>query len=524
MRRAPLAAALLAAASFASIEAPAAPLADAVRDEDRSTALALLDAGADPNAASADGTAALHWAVANGDRELVARLLAAGADPNVTNRYGSTPMAEAAASADADLIAALLEAGADPDAENADGQTALMLVARTSNVDAARRLLEHGANVNAREWLHGQTALMWAAAQRRPEMVALLLEHGAEVDARSRIHGWERQVSGEPRAQYRPSGGLTPLLFAVRENCIDCVRLLLDAGADIDLPDPDGITPLIMAVANMRFDIAAFLLDAGADPNRWDWWGRTPLYLAVDLNTLPHGGRPDRPVLDETTSLELIERLLAAGVNPNAQLKLRPPFRNVGADRGVDHMLIIGTTALLRAAKAFDTDVIERLLAHGADPNLGQAIGITPVMAAAGLGSRDADTRGVFTTPDVQQRAIAALELLLAAGGDINARIEGRYGEYCCPYPSDESLDHMKGQAPIHGAAFWGWNDVVTYLVERGADLDVHDARGMTPEDAALGRAGGNSRGDRIDVHEDTAELIRRLRAERTARLDAAAR
>lgn len=524
MGRAALAAALLAIASLVAVDVSAAWLVDAIRDGNRTTALALLDDGADPNAASDDGTTALHWAVANGDAELVARLVAAGADPNVANVYGATPMAEAAVSAGTEIIEALLEAGADPDAESEDGQTSLMLVARTANVGAARLLLEHGANVNARERLFGQTALMWAASQRRPQMVALLLEHGAEVDARSRIHDWERQVSGEPRAQYRPSGGLTPMLFAVREGCLDCVRLLLDAGADIDLPDPDGITPLIMAVANMRFDIAAFLLDAGADPNRWDWWGRTPLYLAVDLNTLPHGGRPDRPVLDATTSLELIERLLAAGANPNAQLKLRPPFRNVGADRGVDHMLIIGTTPLLRAAKAFDTDAIELLLAHGADPNLGQVIGITPVMAAAGLGSRDADTRGVFTTPDVQQRAIAALELLLDAGGDINATIEGRYGEYCCPYPSDESLDHMKGQAPIHGAAFWGWNDVVTYLVERGADLDVRDARGMSPEDAALGRAGGNSRGDRIDVHEDTAELIRRLSAERTGAPAAARR
>ncbi|HEX6993378.1 MAG TPA: ankyrin repeat domain-containing protein [Gammaproteobacteria bacterium] len=490
-----------------------APLVDAARLEDHEKALALIEQGADVNEAAADGTTALHWAVAADDVVLVERLLAAGADPNAVNEFGATPMSEAAIVGNPDVIARLLDAGADPDSANEDGQTALMLLARTANVDAARLLLDHGANVDAREVLRGQTALMWAAAERQPEMMRLLIEHGADVDARSRIHDWERQVSGEPRAQYRPSGGLTPLLFAAREGCLECVRILLDAGADIDLPDPDGITPLIMAVANMHFDVAAHLVEAGADVNRWDWWGRTPLYLAVDVNTIPHGGRPDRPVLDETTSLELIEMLLEAGANPNAQLKLRPPFRSVGADRGVDHMLIIGTTPLLRAAKAFDTDAIRLLLEHGADPNLGQVIGITPVMAAAGLGSRDADTRGTFTTPDVQQRSIAALELLLDAGGNVNARIAGRYGEYCCPYPSDESLDHMKGQAAIHGAAFWGWNDVVEYLVSRGADIHVKDARGMTPEDAALGRAGGNSRGDRIDVHEDTAELVRRLMA-----------
>jgi cytohesin len=279
----------------------------------------------------------------------------------------------------------------------------------------------------------------------------------------------------------------------------------------VNLPDPDGVTPLIIAIQNMRFDVAMELLAAGADPNRWDWWGRTPLYLAVDMNTLPHGGRPERPVDDKATSLDLVRRLLDVGANPNAQLKLRPPFRAVGADRGVDQMLIAGTTPLLRAAKAFDADAIRLLLAKGADPNLGQVVGITPVMAAAGLGSRDADTRGVFTVPDVQRSSIAALTLLLDAGADVNAHIMGRYGEFCCPHPSGEALDYMIGQTAIHGAAFWGWNDVVKFLAERGADVSARDANGLTPEDAALGRAGGNSRGQRIDVFEETAALVREL-------------
>lgn len=497
MGRAALAAALLAIASLVAVDVSAAWLVDAIRDGNRTTALALLDDGADPNAASDDGTTALHWAVANGDAELVARLVAAGADPNVANVYGATPMAEAAVSAGTEIIEALLEAGADPDAESEDGQTSLMLVARTANVGAARLLLEHGANVNARERLFGQTALMWAASQRRPQMVALLLEHGAEVDARSRIHDWERQVSGEPRAQYRPSGGLTPMLFAVREGCLDCVRLLLDAGADIDLPDPDGITPLIMAVANMRFDIAAFLLDAGADPNRWDWWGRTPLYLAVDLNTLPHGGRPDRPVLDATTSLELIERLLAAGANPNAQLKLRPPFRNVGADRGVDHMLIIGTTPLLRAAKAGDVAAIELLLAHGADPTLTNRDGINPLMAAAGLGTAEQDTTGRYKT---EAQAIESIRLLMEAGLDVNAT-------------------DRRGRTALHGAALQGYNEVVRYLASVGARLDVEDGSGYTPLDTALGLAGGFGFSGREGVvRPDTAAVIRELLAQRGER------
>ena len=102
------------------------------------------------------------------------------------------------------------------------------------------------------------------------------------------------------------------------------------------MPDPEGVTPLLTALWNAHFDTASYLIKAGAMVNKWDWWGRSPLWLAVDYNTIPHGGRADGPSLDETTALQVIEQLLNAGANPNLQLKLLPPYRTVGADRGVD--------------------------------------------------------------------------------------------------------------------------------------------------------------------------------------------
>jgi uncharacterized protein len=440
-----------------------------------------------------DGTTPLHWAVHENDLAAVQKLLRSGAGVNARNDYGSTPMSEAAIAGDPAMIEALLEAGADVESPNADGQTALMVVARGGHVEAARLLLRRGANVNAVERWRGQTALMWAAAQGQPAMVRALVAAGADVNARSTVNNWPRQVTAEPRAVYRPAGGWTPLLFAAREGCIDCAAALLEGGADVDLADPDGISPLLMAVINARYDLAALLVDKGANPNRWDLWGRAPLYAAVDLNTLPRGGRPDRPVLDETTSLDLIARLLDAGANPNMQLKLPPPFRDIGNDRGLDGMLTTGTTPLLRAAKALDAAAIEALLKKGARLDLANSRGMTPLMAAAGLGSVDADTRGLYTTADVEQRSIASLTLLLHAGGDINGR-------------------DNRGLTALHEAARWGWNDVVRFLVSRGADLNAKDNRGMTPVDSAMGRAGGNSRGgQRIDVHEETASLLKEL-------------
>src|SRR5688572_15531637 len=479
--------------------AAAPPLVDAVKSGNTTAAVALLAQGTDVNAAEADGTTALHYAVHRGDLELVRRFLRAGARVNAKNDYGATPMSEAAVVAEPAMIEALLGAGADVESPNADGQTALMVVARTSQVDSARLLLARGAKVNAVEQWRGQTALMWAVAQKQPAMVKALIAAGADVNARSQVNNWERQVTAEPRAIYRPAGGLTPLLYAAREGCVECATLLVDGGADINLADPEGISPLLMAVMNMHFDLAASLIRKGANPDRWDFWGRAPLYTAVDLNTIPRGGRPDRPSLDKTTSVEVASMLLEAGANVNARLKLSPPFRNIGNDRGLDGMLTTGTTPLLRAAKALDVPAIRVLLQHGADVTLPNARGITPIMAAAGMGSVDADTRGFYLSEDVEQRSIASLKLLIEAGGDLNAK-------------------DPRGLTPLHEAARWGWNEVVQFLADNGADIQAKDSRGNTPVESALGKAGGNSRGgQRIDVHEDTAALLKKLMAQRPA-------
>jgi uncharacterized protein len=469
-----------------------AKLAAAIKSGQRAAALDMIaKKSADVNAAEADGSTPLLWAANQNDTDLALRLLKAGANAKVKNQLGSTPLGEAALNANTALIKALLDAGADPNTAEADGQTPLMVVARTSNVAAAKLLLDKGANPNVRETQRGQTALMWAAAGSQGAMMRELLAHGAEVDAKSDTDLMTPLVSSEPRAQPRPPGGMTAMLFSTREGCMDCVKALVEKGAKLDLADPEGVTPLITAVFNTRFDVAKYLIEKGANIDKWDWWGRTPLYLAVDYNTLPHGGRPDQPALDETLPIDIIRILLDKGANPNPQLKLFPPYRATGNDRGLDTMISVGTTPLLRAAKALDAPAIKLLLEHGAIVDLPNSQGWTPTVAASGAGSVDADTRGYYTTSDVEERSIASLELLLAHGGELNGG-SGRFK-----------------QTPLQGAAFWGWNKTVTYLLGKGADINATDARGYTAVDYAMGRAGGNSRGgQRKDVHQDTADLL----------------
>jgi ankyrin repeat protein len=312
-------------------------------------------------------------------------------------------------------------------------------------------------------------------------------------------------VSGEKRRQYRPFGGMTALMYAAREGCAECARALVEGGADPDLGDNRNVRPLLVALDNLNFDTANYLIEAGASLDIWDWWGRTPLYVAVDMNTVPHGGRPDRSSTDATTSLELVEKMLERGANPNAQLKLLPPYRDRGADRGCDSMLTTGATPLLRAAKTFDTAAMQLLLAHGARLDLPNLNGLTPVHAAAGYGSIECDIRGYgpgiphYLTSDVEQKSIAALQVLIDAGGDVNAVTTGG------------ARGKSPGQTPLFGAAYWGWNDVAAFLAAHGAKLDVVDSEGRTAVDAALGRAGGHERGSSIKVFESTAELLRSL-------------
>jgi ankyrin repeat protein len=280
---------------------------------------------------------------------------------------------------------------------------------------------------------------------------------------------------------------MTAMLFAAREGCLECMKALVEKGAKIDLPDPEGVTPLISAIFNAHFDVAKYLIDKGASVDRWDWWGRTPLYLAVDYNTLPHGGRPDQPSPDETLPIDIARILLEKGANPNVQLKLAIPYRATGADRGADGMLGVGTTPLLRAAKAQDAAAILLLLEHGAMIDLPNNQGMVPILAASGIGSSDRDTRGNYRALDIQERAIASLEILLQHGAKVNARA-GR-----------------QQKVPLDGAAQWGWTQVVKYLVEKGADVNLADSRGLTPLDYAMGRGAGNGRGE---VRKEAADLL----------------
>jgi ankyrin repeat protein len=133
------------------------------------------------------------------------------------------------------------------------------------------------------------------------------------------------------------------------------------------------------------------------------------------------------------------------------------------------------------------------LLAAKADINLATRAGITPLMAAAGMGTKEEDATGRFKT---EEDGIEAIELLMKARAGINAA-------------------NGQGQTALHAAAGQGYDKVVEFLAAHGADVNAKDQRGFTPLDHALGNAGGSGGfdGSRKDVHETTGAILTKLGA-----------
>jgi uncharacterized protein len=460
-------------------------VADRIEAGDRKAALEMIQRNAPVNNAQPDGTTPLHWAVYRVDEELVKTLLARGAKADVVNSFGSSPLAEATRVANVSLVGMLLDAGADAKRANEDSETPLMLAARTGAVKVAELLVGHGADVNARERFRDQTAVMWAAAENRPEMVAFLISKGAAVNVRAKANDWPNQITSEPRVQYRPTGGLTPLLYAARSGCQGCIEALLKGGADVDLPNPDGMTPLMMAIDNSHYDVARYLLDHGANPHTWDWWGRTPLYVVVNMRSGPDSNPGPR----EPSSLDLVHALLNAGVNPNHQLNMLQPSRNGNSGRFKDDLLNTGATPLLRAAQTFDNEVVRALLEHGALVDLPNAMGVTPLMATTGIGTRTTQSvLGPGPPADVEVRSIETMNILIKAGANVNARITDTTS-LTARIARTSTMTNREGQTALFFAAQTGRPAVVRFLLDHGADVNAMGDSGKALLNAARSNA-----------------------------------
>jgi ankyrin repeat protein len=508
--------ALSAAVSLRAV-APDNSVLNATKQGDGAALRTLLAQHPDVNAADPDGTTPLHWAAQRNDVELVDLLIAAGADAKAANRYGVTPLSVACTNGNAAIVDKLLKAGADPNTSTPEGETALMTAARSGNPDAVRILLAHGAKVNAREQSRGQTALMWAASENHAAAAKVLIEAGADINARS-------------------NGGFTALLFSARDGSTAAVDVLLKSGANVNdtiqpapaagrgrgagpgaagaapagasaraaiqgapgeqdptvqrllqvfntgsrgRAGPGGTSALVLAITNAHFELASQLLDRGADPNA-DGQGWTPLHQLTWTRRPPiQHGLPPAVQTGDVSSLELAEKLLQHGAHPDARMTKEP----ADGDRNVLNRL--GSTPFLQAAKLADIPYMKLLVEHGADPSIRTEEGATPLMAAAGVGIWQ-----VGESAGTNDEAFAAVKLCYELGNDVNA-VDGN------------------GDTALHGAAHRGSNDIVRFLVDKGAKLDVPNKLGWTPWIIADGVFYPNTYNRRLD----TAALLLKLGA-----------
>jgi ankyrin repeat protein len=434
----------------------------------------------DVNKRGVDGSTPLQWAVFHDDVAEAQRLLKAGANVKLANNYGASPMTLASEIGNPAMIKLLLDAGADANSANLDGQTALLAVARTGNVEAADLLVKAGAKVDARENFGGQTALMWASARRLPKMMQYLISKGADVNARGTARDYQRHVQAEGRPKNLDSGGFTPLLYAARENCMECVKVLLGAGADINLPDPDGVSPLLLSIMNANWDISKHLVLAGADVNQWDIFGEAPLFTVLGNHNQAGGGKGGAyDPLNQTTGTQIVHLLLERGANPNMQLFFRPANLN-----GVTNTR--GSTPLIRAVAAADMEMIKLLLANKADATLSLADQQTTIIAA--ISGRASETQ-----------AIEIVRMMKEAGADVNtiAQVNHRYDS--------------RGGTALHYAVRKRWKEMIKTLASYGINMNAKDQDGLTALDYTQARGYLGFMDLQTPVYAAEATLLREL-------------
>ncbi len=517
----------------------------AAQKDDVELAKMLLYAGANVRATTRLGAyTPLLMAAKNGNTAMIEALTAAGADANTPTTNGATPLMMAAASGQAAAVNALVAHGADVNATEVKGETALVFAAAFGRTDAIRALTAHGADVKATT----KTVDLAAFTREQQERFAAFTATGAPPNTGVRTGGPEavkadetkapapaaRGGRGAPAGRGGPpqiggvnrqfllnelvggQGGLTPLLVAARQGYTDSVQALLDAGADINQPSAgDHTTPLLIATINGRFDLAKSLLAKGADPNVASENGVTPLYAALNCEWAPKALYPQPRAYEQqrATYRDLMQALLDKGADPNARLNKKVWYSGYNFDlSGVDEA---GATPFWRAAYASDVDAMKLLVAHGADPNISTMR--TPGRPRTGDAQRD--VKEVSSLPPVPVGGPAVTPLQAAAGvgyGEGFAANSHRYApggmlaavKYLVEdLHMDVNATDQDGNTAMHNAASRGDNEMIQYLVSKGADVKAVNREGKTTVDMANGPV------QRTQPFPDTIALLEKLGA-----------
>ena len=532
---------------------------------DADMAQQLIYAGANVAAVTRIGLyTPLHLAAKSGNPELVKALIAGGADVNVkADPSGATPMHMAALAGNADIINLLADAKADVNAkENEWEQTPVIFAASQNRAAAVTALLKRGANPDAQTKtidVSKQSALDRAAVERQrkviegfvgkdsnarptPAQLQAAIEASREVLKSGKIP--PPDPNAPPARGFNPEeinppvsskGGMTALLHAARQGYIEAAKALLDGGANIDKAQKgDETSPLLTAIINGEFDMAMFLIERGANPNLAAANnGVAPLWAAVNTAWQPRTRfpQPQQMELQKHTYLDVMHALLEKGADPNHRITSHPWYlvytgcgnRNCGlADTA-------GSTAFWRAAYGTDLQAMKLLVAYGADPNIpttaprqairrgADAPGGQPQGAGGAIMPTAENGMERYDAPPIPYGGPGAYAIHAASGVEYGEGFAGNAHRHAPDawlasvkylieeLGADPNMRDNDGYTPLHHAAARGDNEMIMYLVSKGADVKAVARSGQTTADMANGPV------QRLSAIPETIALLEKL-------------
>jgi ankyrin repeat protein len=523
---------------------------------DAEMAQMLIYAGANVRAATRiGGYTPLFMAAKSGAASVIDLLLKAGSEANLKGSDGLTPLMMAAISGNRESARLLIEHGAEVNAKESEhGQTSLMFAAAFDRPEVIAELAKHGADLDVATEVQqppqrpggfgqfGQMQGQGQGQQAQAQTQAPAPTNGQGTPATQQSQRGQRgqrnavpppagqapgqrgqqqqgqQVPEGDRAPKSARGGLTSLMYAARDGRLNAAKALIDNGAKLNVQSADKSTALLIAGINGHFDVARYLVERSADVNLASIDDATPLYGVLHVQWSRESERPQPSIKREQTSyLDLMELLLDHGANPDAKLSRTLWYTSFG--NPYEAASDIGTTPFWKCSSVGDVDGMKLLLSRGADPFVMNKDGVTALLIATGAGTHGND--------DIEAPAgrLAAVKYLVEdLHLDVNASDNGTTfrGEFAGNQGQGQQGQQQQGQQPpvneftgppaggytaIHNAASRGDNDMILYLVSKGARVDAVSKTGVTAVDMANGPR------QRIQPYASTIALLEMLGA-----------